>query len=158
MRFLALLLIPISLLAQAHRPRPKITPYPVATWTNDHWACPDGFRLPPNVGDQKTKAPICIPPPPQPPRWSGDYPYGVWDVPQTPLEAVWTGLTGKLIWKHYKIQYFPLRGRLPYCSVENMTHPLPDFAHDPKNLVLTMTSFEFDAPAGDMIAWKVWAR
>jgi hypothetical protein len=96
---------------------------------------------------------------PYSPKWSSTDPHGIWNVPQTPLEFFYQETFGHLIWKHYKVQYSPLLGRNLYCNVQNMTHTLPwYFDHDPKNLVLTSTSFEFDAVSGDLIAWKVWSR
>src|SRR6266404_2328002 len=101
----------------------------------------------------------------QQPQWHAMDPHGIYSAPRTAWESVRESLFGKLAWKHYKVSYLPLPGRL-YCKVENMTHPIKyydfehakfveDFTHDPRNLVLTSTSFEFDAVAGDSISWKV---
>lgn len=81
-----------------------------------------------------------------------------YDVPQTKLEFAWTELTGRLVWKHVSVKFNPLRGN-PVCWIENMTHPLPYYLdHDPRNVMLTNTSLEFDAVAGDLIFWRVGAQ
>lgn len=81
-----------------------------------------------------------------------------YDVPQTKLEFAWTALTGKLVWKHVSIKLSPLTGS-PVFWIENMTYPLPyHLDHDPRNVVLTNTSLDFDAVAGDLIYWRVGAQ
>jgi hypothetical protein len=102
------------------------------------------------------------------PVWTSSDPNGVFDFPISTWESVRKSLFGKLTWKHYKVEYQQLPGRVLYCRVENLSYPLKgfdrergfwtDFTHDPRNLVLTHTSFEFDAVAGDTILWKVWSR
>ncbi len=82
----------------------------------------------------------------------------VYAVPRTLIEFGWMEISKKLVWKHVRVTFSPLQGQvIPY--MENMTHPLPTyFDHDPKNLMLTNSSLEFDAVAGDLIAWKVAIR
>ena len=86
---------------------------------------------------------------------------GVAEMPKTKLQAVWTAMTGKLVWKHFH-RDFVLAGignHNPICWIENMTHPLPGYLdHDPRNVVLTRSSIDFDAVAGDSIAYKVGFR
>jgi hypothetical protein len=183
MRFLALFLIASTLAAQTPRLPPHLPPGykppPNAEWIDGKWACPINFRVPPNlprIGEtirqtsgSKTKTIVitkdtkfpCLPPPQHPPFPTyADYePHGIWDAPQSIFEFAYMEATGKLIWKHYRVFYAPITQRNLYCRVQNSTHPLPYyFDHDPKNLVLTRTSFEFDAVAGDSIAWRVFGR
>ena len=163
-RLLICLFVTAALSAQV--PMPKMPreykPNPNASWSGGKWACPDGYRLPrdnfpsPEQLKDGQKVP-CFPLPPYMGPGLLD-PHGIWDAPQTFVDLWWMELTGHLVWRHYKVSYLPMRGNL-YCKVENMTHHLPEyFDHDPKNLILTPTSFEFDAVAGDLIAWKVWSR
>ena len=129
-RLLVILLIATSLAAQ------KPAPFPLA----------------PSAGKPSAIRPHI-------PQATPNDPHGIWDAPKTFFDFWWEELTGRLIWRHYKVFYPPLPGRRLYCKVENMTHHLPEyFDHDPRNLVLTPTSFEFDAVAGDLIAWKVWSQ
>jgi len=96
---------------------------------------------------------------PSPPMWTSNDPHGIWEVPRTEWESVRESLFGHITWKHYRVEWIPLKGHIAYCKVENMTHHLPYyFDHDPRNLNYGLNFIEFDAPAGDMIAWKVWSR
>jgi len=164
MKLLLLFLIFNTPLAGQKSPKvPKgFKPNPTAEWMLGKWVCPEGYRLPPAkdlpVYNEKKKVSIpCLSPPSQQPQWHALDPHGIWDAPRTAWDSVRESLFGKLTWKHYRVSYMPLPGRL-YCKVENMTHHLPYyFDHDPHNLVLTPTSFEFDAVAGDSISWKVWS-
>jgi hypothetical protein len=168
MRLLALLLLASSLAAQtprlpAHLPS-GYKPPPKAEWRDGRWVCPEGWRVPPggppvDIAGTKVEAPTCLPPPQHPPqpKFNDSEPHGIWSAPQSHVEWAYMEVTGHLIWKHYKVSYAPLTGRLiRVCEIKNMTYWLPyRFDHDPKNLVLTRTSFEFDAVAGDDISWRV---
>jgi len=87
--------------------------------------------------------------------------FEVAEVPETKLEAAWTSITGKLVWKHVHRTFVlnDIGNKNPICWIENMTHPLPyNVQYDPKNVELTRSSIDFDAVAGDSIAYKVGYR
>lgn len=82
------------------------------------------------------------------------------EVPQSLLESAWSEMTGKIVWKHIHRDFSLTGGEgNVVCWIESLNHPLPQYvAYDQRNLVVTRTGIDFDAPAGDLIVWKVALR